>query len=215
LCSFFPSSSQSESQFIRELAEISLKQTPHQSIQNQNEEDLFEALERLEITENTSTSEPQPIAKVDKRDEGEKDFLSSKKWKKGFLSTSDSKKVIKTASSQPDSNLLGKISGNQTTQGSSTPSVSKSTSIESSISSTPQLSQPRSMGIIERNTEKKVVLERKNELNPNPSLPTKRVSKFMAERAGANLSVSDESDRSSLSNTIAEKKAFTGRIVER
>jgi hypothetical protein len=167
-------------------------------------------------------NEPTPSAPK------EADILTSKEWKKGFLSSKSGKKE-KSQQQNASPSLQPTGSDVRTTRGilktsASGKSVSKQTSSSSSqtssgeVSSSPPPPPPppsqssRTAPMTSKHQEEAAVP------TPAPTAPPepKRVSKFKAERmGGVNMIAAMNASHKSSEGAATAPKPFTGRIVER
>ena len=220
--SSLPHLSQPEGQFIRELAEISLRRSvnPAPSVpvnRSDDEDDIFEALSRLEMKEKSALdlANNAPTPTVPK----EGDILTSKEWKKGFLSSKSGKKEKSQSQQQgaPTSQPTG--SDVRTTRG-----ILKTSASGRAVSNQPPSSQV-SIGDtfppppLQNFRSAQMTMSNQEEVAPptgSGAPEPKRVSKFKAERMGGVNMIADmnASQRPSEESTKATKP-FTGRIVER
>mmetsp|Transcript_13756 Transcript_13756/g.14327 ORF Transcript_13756/g.14327 Transcript_13756/m.14327 type:complete len:855 (+) Transcript_13756:710-3274(+) len=154
--------------------------------ENKNIEDLFDKLDELEMSEERSIFSKE-------KEEKEEEFLSSKEWKKGFLSSNKGKKSKKEVKEVKEVKEIKEIKEEFVPRG-----ILK----KSEVKEVKEISEIKE--IKEENQSRRI-----NETTPTE---TKRVSKFMSERLSneGNNNLNNEEKK-----TTINKKAFSGKIIER
>lgn len=127
------------------------------------------------------------------KEEKEEEFLSSKEWKKGFLSSNKGKKSKKEVKEVKEVKEIKEIKEEFVPRG-----ILK----KSEVKEVKEISEIKE--IKEENQSRRI-----NETTPTE---TKRVSKFMSERLSneGNNNLNNEEKK-----TTINKKAFSGKIIER
>jgi hypothetical protein len=227
LCLTHSSCPQPDSQFIRELAEISLQQSvaatrgggrprPSMTPAEEEDDDILEALTRLELKESDDTDDSSAVVTAalpssSKSDDDKDSFLSSKEWKKGFLSSKKaSAKKLQTNTSPSQQITMSSGSDTRTTRGilknSGQP---KPLTPNPSSSPSPLQSAKAPLVPVHEPVVTSSTLPQETVAEPPPA-PPKRVSKFMAERMGGVNMIADMNQR-----PAPATKSFTGKIMER
>jgi hypothetical protein len=152
----------------------------------------------------------------------DKEFLSSKEWKKGFLSS----KKSSTKKSQPSPTTAGTSksvgvqstgSHTRTARGILKTAAQPSPSIQQPQPPLPPApSQPSRVTPLPSPPPPPAVttVSAPQEAEPLPP-PTKRVSKFMTERMGGVSMIADMNQRPPPASANTTTKSFTGKVMER